>query len=109
MITKQQKFIEDNDIVGNSNHDKSKSQFLSQHFIFFNTKINLDLELFLEDGDDDADIDPQTDANNDEAFATENEGPHGRQSNMRQSNNGQKPLDNGGVDLQVQGVPVSNR
>lgn len=24
MITKQQKFIEDNDIVGNSNHDKSK-------------------------------------------------------------------------------------
>ena len=40
--------------------------------------MNLDLELFLEDGDDDADIDPQTDVNNDEAFATENEGPLGR-------------------------------
>lgn len=60
MITKQQKFIEDNDIVGNSNHDKN-------------------LELFLEDGEDDLnDIEPQTDANNDDQLHTESEGPMGR-------------------------------
>jgi len=60
MITKQQKFIEDNDIVGNSNHDKN-------------------LGLFLEDGEDDlADIEPQTDANNDDPIQTESEGPIGR-------------------------------
>ena len=69
---------------------KVSHNYFQIFLIFFNTKINLDLELFLEDGDDDADIDPQTDVNNDEAFATENEGPLGRQSNMRQSNNGQR-------------------
>lgn len=60
MITKQQKFIEDNDIVGNSNSDKSKFNFL---FKF------LDLEMFLDDGEnlDDGDY-PQTDINNDDAF-----------------------------------------
>jgi hypothetical protein len=30
MITKQQKFIEDNDIVGNSSHDKALDLFLDE-------------------------------------------------------------------------------
>ena len=38
-----------------------------------------DLGLFLEDGEDDlADIEPQTDANNDDPIQTESEGPMGR-------------------------------
>lgn len=51
MITKQQKFIEDNDIVGNSATEKSKSNLpliLKCILILF----YIDLELFLDDGND---------------------------------------------------------
>lgn len=70
MITKQQKFIEDNDIVGNSVSDKSKL-FFKPLFTFY-----IDLEMFLDDGIDgenldDGDMYPQTDNNNDEAFQTD--------------------------------------
>ena len=48
---------------------------INYSFIFIET----DLELFLEDGDEDlADIEPQTDANNDDQLHTESEGPLGR-------------------------------
>ena len=81
MITKQQKFIEDNDIVGNSVSDKSK----------YKPSFNLfrkDLEMFLDDGEnlDDGDIYPQTDMNNDE-FQTDGDQPQ-RGAVNRQSFNG---------------------
>jgi hypothetical protein len=51
MITKQQKFIEDNDIVGNSVSDKSKL-FFKPLFTFY-----IDLEMFLDDGIDGENLD----------------------------------------------------
>lgn len=46
MITKQQKFIEDNDFVGNSTHEKSK--FFYTLFMWY-----VDLELFLDEAEND--------------------------------------------------------
>jgi len=45
MITKQQKFIEDNDIVGTSSQDKSKCTFLFSYCV-------LDLDIFLDEAND---------------------------------------------------------
>ena len=44
MIIKQQKFIEDNDIIGSSTQDQSKYSFLAN--------LTIDLELFLDEAND---------------------------------------------------------
>ena len=44
MIIKQQKFIEDNDIIGSLTQDQSKYSFLAN--------LSIDLELFLDEAND---------------------------------------------------------
>ena len=94
MITKQQKFIEDNDIVGNVNQDK-------------NLEIFLDDGINLEDADDEGGPEVQTDAedNNKNNYISDG----GYNSGVPNRNNGQRQSMSSGVDLQIQGIPVTNR
>ena len=66
--------------------------------------------MFLDDGEnlDDGDMYPQTDMNNDEAFQTDVDQGH-RGAATRQSYNGGHSKSNAETDLQIQGIPVSNR
>ena len=63
MITKQQKFIEDNDIVGNSTSDKSKYNSPYYYIIkrFLNLILFIDLEMFLDDPNDQDEVDMDRD------------------------------------------------
>ena len=109
MITKQQKFIEDYDIVGNSTHDKNLELFLDD---------GNDQDLNIEDNDMNGDM--LGDNLNDDQYPTEQDGQDqpsvgsGLMKNpaVRQSYNGgsqKASLEESRKDLAIMGVPVTQR